>query len=133
MDHHPLSPKFKRLISRTDLHSGDHLLKYVQLFNRRLTKRMSTCHMQIISATQAAPTGIQDDDDEQVLRGGVKINFKFKDPVQVRSELQIMGQGKPPEVFLTDFRFSNKSVLLICVTNKVGFRLKSFEYFLKAS
>ena len=51
MDPNILNPKFKRLISRDDLHSnGDHLLNYVQLFNRRLTKRMSTCHMQIITA-----------------------------------------------------------------------------------
>ena len=61
----------------------------------------------------------QDEDncDEDLLVGGVKINFKMSNPVVVANELSI---GNSRENFVTKFEFSNKSVLVLAATNKVS-------------
>ncbi len=56
-----------------------------------------------------------DDTEEDVLRGGVKINFKFLHPIRVYNELQI---GDANDRFATDFKFSTKTVLVMSVTSR---------------
>ena len=64
-------PSFRHLLTTRDLHDSANLLPaFINIFNRRLTKRMAGCQMQIL----CCDSGDDDDDDTMSLRGGVKVS-----------------------------------------------------------
>ena len=64
------SLQFRHLLTPRDLHeSPSHLPAFINIFNRRLTKRMAGCQMQILTCD----TDDDEDEDTMSLRGGVKV------------------------------------------------------------
>ena len=69
------SLQFRHLLTPRDLHdSPSNLPAFINIFNRRLTKRMAGCQMQIL----CCDTDDDDDDDGTMsLRGGVKVRGMY--------------------------------------------------------
>lgn len=93
--------KSKSFISKDDL-DDDNVQDYVEAFNRRLTRRLSVCQINVVSKE-----GI-------CLEGGVKINFDFANYVKVLNHVLVDGQA---EDFMTKFRFSKKAIFVVPMTN----------------
>ena len=111
--------KLRRVVLAKDL-KGPELVQYLAIFNRRLTKRLNACKVSIIEDTDETEQEIS----LPLLSGGVKINFKLNDCVQVKNTLEI---GGSQETFVCGFRFSTKSVLVMDATSqvKIGLTEKS--------
>lgn len=62
------------------------------------------------------------DHPDDILTGGIKINFNVKDPVLVANEVRV---GERTEFFITKFKFSNKSIVVLNATNKASGRLEN--------
>ena len=102
----PRSGSFSRRISVSDLsHDRGNLSAFVAIFNRKLTKRMSSCQMQIASVSS-----------EFVLNGGLKINFRVARPIRVNNVVEIV-RGRR-ETFITRFKFSTKNVLVLPASSR---------------
>ena len=66
------SLQFRHLLTTRDLHdSPSDLPAFISIFNRRLTKRMAGCQMQIL----CCDTEDDENDDTMSLRGGVKVGI----------------------------------------------------------
>ena len=63
------SLRLRHLLTARDLHDTSNLPAFIGAFNRRLTKRMAGCQMQIICCDND-----DDDNDNITLRGGVKVS-----------------------------------------------------------
>ena len=65
------SLRLRHLLTARDLHDSSNLPAFIGAFNRRLTKRMAGCQMQIICCDG---DDADDDSDNITLRGGVKVS-----------------------------------------------------------
>lgn len=106
------------------------LSQCVRKFNRRLTKRFSTCHIDLPKET------LNDKGQQQMckehsaytqrcIRGGVRLNFMFQESIKVKNTIIVDGE----EEFVTDFKFSKKSVLVLplCSNHTVTDMIQKLE------
>ncbi|TRY76697.1 hypothetical protein TCAL_02677 [Tigriopus californicus] len=99
--------QYRKQFLDSDL-KDDHILDYIAVFNRRLTKRLNLCKIQ-------ADEIKHDQGRENVLSGGVRINFRLLNPVLVKNSMVV---GDNEDVIITQFKFSTKCILVLPATNQ---------------